>query len=203
MVIRQPYRNNCIAVGECDNVSGSEIDIYDTERDALLAWSELIQSENPDIIIGYNIFGFDYKFMYFRAMELNCIEEFLELSRNRDEICGTIDNDGNYKIEEGSVVLASGQYDLHYITMPGRIQIDMHNYLRRDYNLTSYKLDYVASHFIGDKVKTIHYEESENSTIVQSKNLTGLEVGAYINFEESSHSTDLYKKWSEVYGNKC
>ena len=190
---RQPYRNNCIAVGDCDGVNGSEIDVYDTEREALLAWSDLIQSENPDIIIGYNIFGFDYKFMYFRAMELNCIEEFLELSRNRDEICGTIDNDGNYKIEEGSVVLASGQYDLHYITMPGRIQIDMHNYLRRDYNLTSYKLDYVASHFIGDKVKTINYEESENSTIVQSKNLTGLEVGAYINFEESSHSTDLYK----------
>ena len=122
---KQPYRNNCIAVGDCDDVNGSEIDVYDTEREALLAWSDLIQSENPDIIIGYNIFGFDYKFMYFRALELNCIEEFLELSRNRGEICGTIDNDGNYKIEEGSVVLASGQYDLHYITMAGRIQIDM------------------------------------------------------------------------------
>ena len=54
-----------------------------------------------------------------------------------------------------------------YGSMAGRIQIDMHNYLFFDYNLTSYKLDYVASHFIGDKVKTIHYEESENSTIIK------------------------------------
>ena len=190
----KPYRNNCIVVGSCSNPdpSSTEIDCYTTEREALVAWSELIQSENPDIMIGYNIFGFDYKFMFYRALELNCVEEFLQVSRNKEEICGSIDKNGEYKIEEGSVVLASGQYDLHYINIPGRVQIDMHNYLRRDYNLTSYKLDYVASHFIGDKVKALEY--SDSSTVVKSKNLIGLEVGAYINFEESSHSTDLYKR---------
>ena len=41
--------------------------------------------------------------------------------------------------------------------MNGRIQIDLYNFLRRDYNLTSYKLDYVASHFIGDFVKSIKH----------------------------------------------
>ena len=31
------------------------------------------------------------------------------------------------------------------------------------------------------------------NTVIQSKNLTGLEDNAFINIEESSHSTDYYK----------
>ena len=188
-----PYRNVCIAVGECSGVAGSEISCVPSEKDALLEWTKLIQEENPDVIIGYNIFGFDYRFMFLRAKELGCVEEFWTLSRNIDEPCGTVTREGDYKIEEGSIVLASGQYDLHYINTPGRVQIDMHNYLRRDYNLVSYKLDYVASHFIGDKVKGIEIQGGECLTKITSKNLVGLEVGAFVNFEESSHTTDLYK----------
>ena len=53
---------------------------------------KVFSKENPDIVIGYNIFGFDYQFMFYRAEETNCIEEFLKLSRNKDEICATRDN---------------------------------------------------------------------------------------------------------------
>ncbi len=190
---KEPYFNHCIGLYDCDKIDNVQVDTYNTEKEVLMAWTELIQKENPDIIIGYNIFGFDYQFMFIRAQELHCEEEFLKLSRNEDEICGVYDPEkGAYaKIEESSVVLATGQYDLHYIKMPGRIQIDMHNFLRRDYNLTSYKLDYVASHFVGDKVKTLNYKDG--NTVIQSKNLTGLEDNAFINIEESSHSTDYYK----------
>ena len=37
----------------------------------------MMNREQPDIIIGYNIFGFDYNFMYIRSQENNCEEEFL------------------------------------------------------------------------------------------------------------------------------
>ena len=190
---KEPYFNHCIGLYDCDKIENVHVDTYNTEKEVLMAWTELIQNEDPDIIIGYNIFGFDYQFMFLRAQELHCEEEFLKMSRNDDEVCGVYDPDrGAYtKIEESSVVLATGQYDLHYIKMPGRIQIDMHNYLRRDYNLTSYKLDYVASHFVGDKVKKLEY--IDGNTVIQSKNLTGLENDAFINIEESSHSTDYYK----------
>ena len=43
----------------------------------------LIVKEDPDIIIGYNIFGFDYNFMYLSASENSCVEEFLKLSRSK------------------------------------------------------------------------------------------------------------------------
>jgi DNA polymerase elongation subunit (family B) len=68
----------------------------------------------------------------------------------------------------------------------------LYNYFRRDFNLTSYKLDYCAGYFIGDGVKKLEHLPSGN-TKINSSNLMGLENGNYIHFEESSHSTDTYK----------
>ena len=158
-----------------------------------MAWKKLILKEDPDIIIGYNIFGFDYQFIHIRAQENNCEEEFLQLSRNKQEICGKRNDDtGNIDIEETKLVIASGEHDLKFIKMTGRLQVDLYNYFRRDYNLTSYKLDYVSGYFIGDTVKKIEY--LDNKTKIYSKNLTGLENGSYINFEETSHSSEYYKE---------
>jgi DNA polymerase elongation subunit (family B) len=81
------------------------------------------------------------------------------LSRNKDEICANYDKETNkYKIEESSIQIASGQHDLKFIKINGRLQVDLYNFFRREENLSSYKLDYVAGHFIGDYVKSFeHY----------------------------------------------
>ena len=171
-MVRQIHiKIHCIALGKCDDVKTENTEpiiVCDTEKDVLLEWTKLIQKEDPDIIIGYNIFGFDYRFMFERAQENMCEEEFLKLSRNQDEICGK-ETDSGWGIEETSIVIASGQHDLYYIKMEGRLQVDLYNYFRRDYNLTSYKLDYVAGNFIGDKVKSITNDESCNKTKIVTK----------------------------------
>ena len=196
----KPYLNHCIVLDTCDipkNVENCVIETYKTEKEVLLAWTDLIQIENPDMITGYNIFGFDYKFMAERAEENDCMEAFLKLSRNKNEICANKDREtGKLKLEENTIIIASGEHQLKYIKMCGRLQVDMYNFFRRDYNLDSYKLDYVSGYFIGDKVKKIEHMEDidvEKKTKIYSKNLTGLENGSYINFEETSHSVDLYK----------
>ena len=208
----RPYLNNCIVLDTCDDlhdeVPNSEIESYTTEADVLLAWTRLIQKENPDIIIGYNIFGFDYQFMFRRAVETGCYEEFLKLSRNQGEFCGNAGGGGgggfvnanaeitadNVAIEQTKIALASGQYDLHYIKMTGRLQVDVYNYLRRDFNLSSYKLDDVSSYFIGDAVKSVEYDPATDTTRVYSNNLVGLDAGNFVKFEQTNHSTDLYKE---------
>ena len=209
----RPYLSNCIVLDTCDRlddeVPNSEIESYTTEADVLVAWTRLIQKENPDIIIGYNIFGFDYQFMFRRAVETGCYEEFLKLSRNRDELCANAGGGGaggsgfvnpnteitsdNVAIEQTKIALASGQYDLHFIKMTGRLQVDVYNYLRRDFNLSSYKLDDVSSYFIGDAVKSVEYDSETDSTRIHSGNLLGLETGNFVKFEQTNHSTDLYK----------
>ena len=191
---QEPYKNHCVVLNTCSElpINNSVVESYQTERELLLAWKNLVQKENPDIVIGYNIFGFDYEFMFRRAEENNCAEEFLKLSRNVNEVCGVKDKDTNkFKIEESSIQIASGQHDLKFIKMNGRLQIDLYNFFRREENLTSYKLDYVAGHFIGDYVKS--YEHYSFKTEIKTTNLTGLLEGSYIHFEEIGHSVDYYE----------
>ena len=194
---KDPYFNHCIVLNTCSNISieNSVIESYGSEKDVLLAWQQLVQRENPDIIIGYNIFGFDYQFMFHRAEENGCVEDFLKLSRNKEEICGTMDKDGyKWKIEESTIQIASGQHDLHFIKMNGRLQVDLYNFYRREANLISYKLDYVAGNFIGDFIKDIEHltVHDKSISIVKTSNMTGLLTGSYVHFEEIGHSVDYY-----------
>ncbi|NCX10462.1 MAG: 23S rRNA (adenine(2503)-C(2))-methyltransferase RlmN, partial [Proteobacteria bacterium] len=192
---QEPYFHHCIALNTCTPLSSenTRIESYASEKEVLIAWRNLIQKEDPDIIIGYNIFGFDYEFMFRRAEENNCIEEFLRLSRNKDEICAIKNKDtGKYQLEESTIQIASGQHDLKYIKMNGRLQIDLYNFFRREENLSSYKLDYVAGYFIGDFIKKLEYSENKDSTTLYSSNLTGLLSGSFIHVEEIGHSVDYY-----------
>jgi len=191
----EPYFNHCIVLNTCSDmqIENSVIESYNTEKEVLLAWQQLVQRENPDIIIGYNIFGFDYEFMFRRAEENGCIEDFLHLSRNKNEICAVKDKDtGKYKLEESTLQIASGQHDLRFIKMNGRLQVDLYNFYRREANLISYKLDYVAGNFIGDFVKSIEYNYELSHSIIKTANMTGLLIGSYVHFEEIGHSVDYY-----------
>lgn len=197
----KPYMNHCIVLNGCSqpkNVDNCVIASYRYEEEVLLAWTRLIQKEDPDIIVGYNINGFDFDFMDKRSQELDCRQEFLMLSRNKKEICWQYDwKKRKHDLEQSKIVVASGEHNLRFINMTGRLQIDLYNYFRRDYQLSSYKLDYVSGYFIGDTVISIQLSDIShvNSyTTIYSKNLKGLDVGSFINFEETSHSMNQYKK---------
>ena len=206
----EPYLNHCLVVGSCDAVEGAVIESAETERELLVRWTEMVGKENPDIIIGYNIFGFDYEFMFRRALETGCERLFLNLSRRIGELCVKESfakpGDSNpppLDIEHTTIALASGDYDLKYIKMAGRLQIDMYMYLRREYNFGSYKLDDMASYFISDDIKRVEVvydadvadgtdEGAEPFTHLYSKNLMGLHVGDFIHVEITSFTSDYY-----------
>ncbi len=191
----EPYLNHCLVLGTCDPVPNVVIETTKNEQELLLKWTELIQQENPDIIIGYNIFGFDYEFMFRRAEENRCATEFLMLSRNRGDMCGKQSKTGELSIENAKVALASGEYDLRYFKTAGRLQIDMYTYFRRDFNLSSYKLDDVAGQYIGDDIKKIVLTTSEahgDTTELHSRNLTGLSINDFIHVEITGFTSDYY-----------
>lgn len=194
---KEPYMNHCVVLGTCDDVPGAVIETRKTEKELLLAWRDLIEKENPDIIIGYNIFGFDYEFMFRRAEENHCAEDFLLLSRRRNELCAKKNEDTmQLSIENTKIQLATGEYDLRYFKMAGRLQIDMYTYFRRDFNLSSYKLDDVAGQFISDDVKLIECVDDPvlgKITELYSQNLMGLHVNDFIHIELSAFTSDYYK----------
>jgi DNA polymerase elongation subunit (family B) len=195
-----PYYNHGVCLGECDDVtmenSRCDIESYEDEADLLRAWTDMVKREKPHVIIGYNIFGFDWKFMYDRSEETNCKEEFMQLSRNN----------GLKGIKrEKSIKIASGTHNLTFIEMDGIVQVDLYNHFRKSVNLGSYKLQDVGSHFIGDNVTKCESNKLNNTTLISSKNLVGLQRNNYVCFEIVGHSNDSYmdgKKYRVIEINK-
>ena len=48
------------------------------------------RKRRSDVIIGYNIFGFDWDFLIDRSEELRCKDDFLKLGRNKNEKCDIV-----------------------------------------------------------------------------------------------------------------
>jgi len=195
----EPYLNHCVVLGSCDPVEGAVIDAVEDEATLLLKWAELMQQENPDIIIGYNIFGFDYEFMFRRAEENECLHDFLQLSRKVGELSAKPVKDcpGKYDLETTKIAIASGEYDLRYFRMTGRLQIDLYASFRREYILSSYKLDDVAGMFISDDIKrTEHvvHDEFGEVTELYSQNLMGVHVNDFIHIEVTGYTSEYHKK---------
>lgn len=131
-----------ITLGSCSPIDGCIVESYNTEKEVLLAWTKLIQKLDPDVLYGYNIFGFDYKYMYDRAKLLNCLSNFSRLSKMKDLCC---------KLETKKLSSSAlGDNTMYLPCLPGRISIDIMKVVQRDHNLVSYKLNAVAEHFIKD-----------------------------------------------------
>jgi len=112
-----------------------------TERDLLILWAKHICALDPDVMIGYNIFGFDWKYIYDRAKKLRCEKHVSRLGRLSGKECKLKDQ----RLSSS----AMGHNFLHYPLMNGRVQIDLLPVIRNGHNLTSYKLDNVAKKFLG------------------------------------------------------
>ena len=121
------------------------VEVYDNMKDVLLAWTRLIVMSDVDVIVGYNIFGFDFKFMYECAQVCDCVEEFMQIGRMKGlvqkmHVQGHNIKDTNKKQSQDDMA--------HNIEMHGRLVIDLFKVVQTSYNLDSYKLDNVCEKFL-------------------------------------------------------
>jgi len=130
-----------VTLGSCSDIENVDVETYDSEKDLLLAWKEFITRLDPDILIGYNIFGFDMKYMYERAIETGAIDNFsVGLGR-------IINRKTSLDIKRLSSS-ALGDNLMYIIDLDGIVCIDQLKVTQRDEKLDSYKLDAVASTFL-------------------------------------------------------
>lgn len=136
-----------LMLGSCDGEGKDDLmDVrcYDTEADLLKGFRSLLVEEvDPDVVTGYNINGFDFWYMNQRAIELGVWEDFSCLGRIKDRRCKFLEQ----KLSSSAL----GDNILRYIDMHGRVVLDVMKVVQRDHKLDSYKLDLVASHFLGKK----------------------------------------------------
>ena len=164
------YFKHIITLGSCAPIDGAIVESYDTEIEVILAWQKLVLKKDPDIITGWNIYGFDNKYIHDRAVHLGIEDKFGRFSRLKQQ-CEYIDTQLSSS--------ALGDNKIRYYKTPGRVQIDLMKVVMRDYKLNSYKLDSVAEEFLRGKVMQI---DGKNVQVDKSDDL---HVGGYIKFIES------------------
>lgn len=176
------FYQNIITLGSCDKLDGIDVIECKTEKDVLLEWTKLMRRINPDIVTGYNIFGFDYKYMKDRAMKLGIDFQFSQLSR--------VNNEQTIFKEKNLSSSALGKNILMYFDMTGRVNIDLMKVVQKDYKLACYKLDYVASYFIKDEVIKINCDVKKNQSRIMTKDVYGVKEDQYITIYYSDGITE-------------
>jgi DNA polymerase elongation subunit (family B) len=127
-----------IAIGKCPDIDGAIVISVKTELDLIREMERIVNKEDPDIIIGYNIFMYDIPYLNTR-LKRN-IEDWGCIGR-LSEVPAFVKT----KIWESS---AYGIQHLNMLNIPGRILIDLYPVIQRDYKLDMYTLDFVSNKFI-------------------------------------------------------
>ncbi|NBV76984.1 hypothetical protein EBR66_02395 [bacterium] len=159
--------------GTCDDVDGVNVHSYKTEKEMLLAWAAAVTKWNPDILTGYNVFGFDEKYVWNRAEELGITEDDSIQALSR-----LVEFDKKLVLEEKFLSSsAMGDNTMYMWSAFGRLQVDLFHYIKRNFSLPAYKLDYVCQHFMSGKCSGI-----ETGTVwrVKTKNTADVVVGRYV-----------------------
>jgi DNA polymerase elongation subunit (family B) len=133
-----------VSLDTCDEIENTTVISCKTEKDLLMKWKKELMNINPDILIGYNIWGFDMEYIWNRAKEENIIKSFaIGLGKTITREITLIDQ----KLSSSAL----GDNILKLFDLDGIVTIDLFKVIQRDHKLDSYKLDNVASIFVGSK----------------------------------------------------
>lgn len=110
--------------------------------------AEIIQEEDPEIVTGYNIFGFDYAYLGSKWKSVFPHESSLN-NNVYWPIMGRLMEEKSLMVNTTWSSGAYGQNDFSDLKMAGRINVDLLPIIKRDYKLLKYSLDYVSNYFLG------------------------------------------------------
>ncbi|KAI9492025.1 ribonuclease H-like domain-containing protein [Zychaea mexicana] len=129
----------------CAAIDGVKVVECETERALLSKWRIFLLKFDPDVLTGFYSNKFDLKYLIERAERLG-LATFPYFGRELDE----------------KVVIkpSAGRKPAVVEDVPGRMIIDMYDYIKEQYpNLSRYTLDAVSHHFLGDRKEHMNYFE--------------------------------------------
>jgi len=130
-------RRKCLCLKQTD---GPDCESYTTEPDLLDAFGRYLAREDPDIITGWNIFGFDLEFLFVRASRLGV-----------ETVWGRRTDQPSELIIKHLASSALGSNELKMVPMVGRYVFDLFQDIKREHKLESYSLNACSKHFLKDQ----------------------------------------------------
>jgi DNA polymerase elongation subunit (family B) len=146
---RRQFRRVILSLGQPDPAHPLlvarrvQVRAFATEYALLLGFRDLVREWRPDVMVGYNVFGFDWKYLVTRAdKHWRCLAEFLAFGRRGGGgggwVPGRVDDRGaNSKFQSATSVEADGI-----------VMMDLLPYIRSGYKLANYRLKTVGEQFL-------------------------------------------------------
>jgi len=114
---------------------------FETERELIQAFQKYLLKIDPDIITGWNIFGFDLEYLLVRAT-IHC---------GLSPVWGRVQGEVVELVEKNLSSSALGNNQLKMVPMKGRYVFDLFQDVKREHKLESYSLNNVSKHFLKDQ----------------------------------------------------
>ena len=128
----------CLCLKE---TAGPDVECFKTEKALLEAFQQYLIRMDPDIITGWNIFGFDLEFLHFRAALTGA-----------STIWGRVKDSPIEKVTVKNLSSSAlGNNELKMTPMKGRYVFDLFQDVKREHKLESYSLNNVSKHFLKDQ----------------------------------------------------
>ncbi|MEE8402056.1 MAG: DNA-directed DNA polymerase [Candidatus Hydrothermarchaeaceae archaeon] len=113
------------------------VEVLDDEKAILLRFSEIVNSDDPDILVGYNTDNFDFPYIASRQKKLD-----INLPLGRD----------------GTDIRMNSGRPRSEARLKGRVHIDLYPIIRRSVKLNSYVLENVVFEILGIKKEKLSAE---------------------------------------------
>jgi len=136
----------CLCLKQTD---APDCESFDTERALLEAFQKYLVSTDPDIITGWNIFGFDLEYLIVRAT-IHC---------GLSPVWGRVRGEVAELVEKNLSSSALGNNQLKMVPMKGRYVFDLFQDVKREHKLESYSLNNVSKHFLKDQKNDMPVKE--------------------------------------------
>lgn len=172
-------RKILLTLPECQDLPGIEVRVYNSEKKLLLAFINLIKTEHPHVVMGYNILGFDIPYLIQRC-ERYLILENLERAGFNPSAQAPIKD-----VSWGSAACQNQHFKI--IDWEGIILIDLLPIVKKSYKMDNYKLNTVANKFLGESKDPISVMDIFQS--YRNKEVTN--VGKYC-IQDSKLVLDLF-----------
>ena len=139
----ETYQKYLLTLGNPDQKeTGEDVTIikFDCEPELLVGFTEFIRKHKPNMLVGYNIMGFDFPYMIERAKLKSCFTDFDQM--------GLLNNT---HAPEKLVSWTSSAYKnqvFQYLDIEGILILDLLSLVRRDYKFNNYQLKTVSAFFL-------------------------------------------------------
>ena len=134
------FDRKCLCLKQTDS---QDCESFEKEEDLLEAFAKYLIKTDPDIITGYNIFGFDLEFLMKRMRILPVTPTACFWTR--------LKNRSVQLVEKTLSSSALGSNQLKMVPMVGRYVFDLFQDIKREHKLESYSLNSVSKHFLKDQ----------------------------------------------------